>query len=607
VCGIAGIVSFTEDLADRQDLAEGMFDELYYRGPGEGGRWLSSAALLVFTRLAVIDLVGGQQPMVAEDGTGRTTAVLDYTGEVFNFAELRSELSARGHRFTTRSDTEVVLRAYQEWGVECAGHLRGMFAFAVWDAVREELVLIRDRLGIYPLFYSETPRGFVFGSEPKALFRSGLVSPVVDRDGLCEVLGFTPTPGRSVFRDVREVVPGEVVRYSRDGLRRHRYWQLTASEHTDDLPTTVDTVRGLLEEIVDMQVVSDVPLCTMLSGGLDSSLVAALAKRRTAGSALRTYSLEHAYNLGNFHGDEVHDSPDAPYAIQMARFLGSDHSELLVATDDLLDEQEHRRVVATLDRPAAGLELYVSFRALAARIRRTSTVTLSGDGADELFGGYTWFHNRRYVEAAAFPWAGVSHGTEMLSGLIDRDLYRTIDLEGYQRQRYAEAVAEVSHLDSADRLERRMREITHLNLTRYLRVVLDRRDRMGQAGPVEGRVPICDHRLVEYVYNVPWSMKAVDGVPKSLLRAAVRDLLPPEVLHRRKSPFPTAMDPAYKAGLVKRLEAIGDAGGLLDTGRVAAVLADPSGGLRSGITRTSIEMALQLHHWVQDSSVVVEV
>lgn len=616
MCGIGGIISFNADLSERSQTADAFAAALHGRGPESGGRWLGRHALLVFTRLAVIDLEGGGQPMVGrtadEGGNQAEPAVLDYTGEIFNFRELRTELEARGHRFDTVSDTEVVLRAFEEWGPACAERLRGMFAFAVWDAADERLHLIRDRFGIYPLHYTMTDEGFAFASEPKALFRTGQARPVVDRDGLRELLGYTPTPGLTVFRGIREVMPGEIMTFGRDGLTRRRYWTLQAGEHSDSLPETIRTVRDIVTDSVRRQVVSDVSLGVMLSGGLDSSIVSALADREVGAAAggdrLRTFSVEYAYNLAHFRRDEAHGSPDSPYVAMMVERLGARHTELLLATGDLTDPIEQLAVVDGMDRPVVGLETHVAFRRLAARMQPTATVALCGDGADELFGGYIWFQDPWYVRAATFPWIGPFHGMEMHSGLIDRKLYRELDLPGYIDQRYREAVAETPLTGTESAEDRRMREITYLNLTRYLRTVLDRRDRMGQAGPLEGRVPFCDHVLVEYIYNIPWAMKNLDGREKGLLRAAVADLLPEEIVRRNKSPFPTAQDPAYRQSLRKQLETISEEKSsgiaeLLDVKRVEAVLSDPSQGLGAGVNRLSIEAAVQLHYWTTDCGV----
>jgi asparagine synthase (glutamine-hydrolysing) len=497
-----------------------------------------------------------------------------------------------------------------------------MFAFVVWDAVREQLVLIRDRFGIYPLFYTEVDCGLLFGSEPKALFASGLCRPVVDRDGLREVLGFTPTPGLSVFRGVREVIPGEVIVYDRNGLHRARYWRLRAHEHTDDFDTTVRTTRVYLEDAVGSQLVSDVPMCALLSGGVDSSalcaLVSAFGGRKPStpdeplpGDRLRTYSMEFAYHLTDFRPNEVHPSSDRPYAHLMSGSLGTAHQELLLTAEDVADRAEQRAVLTAMDRPVARLDMNIGLRRLAAAARETSNVTLSGDGADELFGGYAWFRNPGDLDA--FPWFGTwYYQFHMFCGLLDRQLVKELDLPTYIRDRYAEARAEVPHVDGATAHERRMREVAYLHLTRYLRVITDRKDRMAMSVSLEGRIPYCDHHLVEYVFNVPWALKNPNSRDKGLLRAAVADLLPPEILNRRKSPFPMLQDPAYGVALREQLRELADGvsspvDGLLDQRQLSVALTGQALAEDSRADLLSMETAIMLDLWVREQGVTVAV
>lgn len=614
MCAIAGLVSFTRVLSDGKSLTDRMSASFALRGPDEIGEWLGPHAAIAFRRNAVVDLGGGHQPMTAQDPAGVDIAVLDYSGEIFNTGELRAELRSRGHRFREQSDTEVVLHAYLEWGEHCADRLRGMYAFAVWDTRAERLVMIRDRFGIYPLYYAETADGLLFASEPKGLFASGLCAPLVDQDGLRELLAFTPTPGASVFHGVYEVVPGEAVTYDRRGLRRRRYWQLPARPHTDDPTATVRTVRALLEDAVRTQLVADVPLGALLSGGLDSSVICALigsaAGSGRDGERLRTYSMEFGYHLTDFSPDEQFPSPDSPFAHLMSRRLNTEHEELLLSATDSADPETTRAVVAAMDRPTARIDMYAAALRLARHARRTSKVVLSGDGADELLGGYSWFHDPARVASGTFPWFGRRHRPEEFCGLLDRSLVKNLELESYIGDRYAEALAEVPVLDGEPAHDRRMRELTYLHLTRYLRVALDRKDRMGSAAALEGRVPFCDHPLVEYVFNIPWALKAADGREKSLLRAAVRDLLPAEVLERKKSPFPKLQDPGYDAALRTRLRELtadgsSPIGELLDASRVDAALTGAEAPDEPRIGRMSIEMAITLDAWVREQKVEV--
>jgi len=610
VCGIAGFLTFDGPRPDADEIRATMAATLDRRGPDAEGAWHDDRISLLFRRLAVIDLAGGIQPMAAEED-GRVLAVLDYTGEIFNFVELRDELRSRGHRFRTSSDTEVVLRAYLEWGAGCAEHLVGMFAFAVWDVRTRELFLIRDRFGIYPLYYHVGEDGVVFGSEPKSVLAHPDVPGVVDLDGLREMLSFAPAPGRSVFRDVAEVKPGHIVRFAGRERSELCYWRLAARPHEDSLETTVATVRELLEQSVAGQIVSDVPICAQLSGGLDSSAIAALAARAVrarGGGRLRTFSIDFAGHAERFRASEMYGRPDSPYATEMAAWIDSEHTEIVVDSADLLLPEARSAVTRALDMPSPGGEMYTSLYLLSREIRKESTVTLTGDASDELFGGYLWFHDSWYRESDTFPWLAASHKMEMLTGLLDRDVVAKIDLDNHSAEHYRQALTEVPVLAGETGLERRIREITYLNLTRYLRVILDRKDRMGMACALEGRVPFLDHRLVEYVFNVPWSIRNFDGREKSLLRAAVRDLLPANVLDRVKAPFPTTQDPSYAVGLRRELARVLDDPGapvhqVLDTDRARAALRAPDFGARIGVTRLSVDLALQLNQWMGETKV----
>ncbi|GAB2629526.1 asparagine synthase (glutamine-hydrolyzing) [Streptomyces capparidis] len=551
MCGIAGWISFQRDLTREATVLRAMNDTMACRGPDAEGTWLAEHAALGHRRLAVIDIAGGVQPMVADTPDGQVA--MTYSGEAYNFAELREELRRRGHAFRTASDTEVVLRGYLEWGPGVADRLNGMYALGIWDGRTEQLVLVRDRLGIKPLYYHPTKDGVVFGSEAKALLAHPLVEPVVDTDGFRELFGFVKTPGRAVWAGMREVRPGTVVTVDRSGTREHVYWQLEPAEHPDDTPATVRRIRELLEDTVARQLVSDVPLCVLLSGGLDSSALTALAARLTAerGGRARSFTVDFEQR-GEFAPDELRGSRDSPYAREVVDHVGTEHRDIRLDHLQLADPAVRTATVTARDLPfgfgEADNSLYLLFRA----IREHSTVALSGESADEVFGGYPWFHLPAVQQVPMFPWVTASrldpsgHPTK----LIHPDLLLTdLDIPGYWAQRYADAVAAVPRLEGEDPAERRMREFCHVHLTSLLGMLLDRKDRMSMAVGLEVRVPFCDHRLVGYVYNTPWAMKTFDGREKSLLRAAVRDLLPASVAERPKALYPTTQDPRYVTAL----------------------------------------------------------
>lgn len=551
MCGIAGWVDWERDLTKQRPVAQAMTDTMACRGPDDEGLWISERAALGHRRLAVIDPAGGAQPMVADRNGDRV--VLTYSGEVYNFRQLRETLRAAGHRFRTRSDTEVVLRGYLEWGQRCVEHFDGMFAFAIWDQRRRELLLARDRFGIKPLYYAVTGTGLLFGSEPKALLANPGFSAEVDGEGLAELFGLNKgrSPGHGVFRGLHQLLPGHTVRIDRRGLHHTRYWRLDAHPHEDDLATTTATVRGMLEDIVERQLVADVPLCSLLSGGLDSSVVTALAARGLQRQGLGkpvTFAVDFADGDAHFRPSSQRPSRDAPYVRMMADHVGAQHTDIVLRPEDIPGQQEH--TLAARDLPGHG-DMDASLYLLCREVRRHSTVALSGEGADEVFSGYPWFVDQPPESMRNFPWRTTIPD---IAELLSPEVRERIQLDRYVADRYDEALAEAPRLEGESAADRRIRELSYLTLSHYLPLMLDRKDRIAMAVGLEVRVPFCDHELLDYVFNMPWSMRTTGGAEKGILRAATADLLPPEVATRRKSGFPAVQDPAYDQALMTRLE-----------------------------------------------------
>ncbi|POX43857.1 asparagine synthase (glutamine-hydrolyzing) [Streptomyces sp. Ru72] len=550
MCGITGWVSYDRDLRTETATLDAMTRTMACRGPDDSGTWIGGAAALGHRRLAIIDLPGGRQPMTAETPEG--TVALVYSGETYDFTELRRELSALGHRFTTDSDTEVVLRAYLEWGDALAERLNGMYAFALWDGRRDTLVMIRDRMGIKPFYYRPTPDGVLFGSEPKAILANPLVPARVRLDGLRELLALVKTPGHAVWDGMREVEPGTVVTVDRQGVHRRVYWQLETRPHTDDRGTTIATVRSLLEDIVRRQLVADVPRCTLLSGGLDSSAMTALAARQLAlhGEKVRSFAVDFVGQADHFVADELRATPDAPFVHDVARACATDHQDIVLDARALADMDVRAKVIRARDLPTGLGDMDASLYLLFQAIREQSTVALSGESADEVFGGYQQFFDEEARRADTFPWL-VRHGRGWGedADVLRPDLTEALDLQAYIADGYRTAVADIARLEGESDFEYRMRQICHLHLTRFVRVLLDRKDRTSMAVGLEVRVPFCDHRLVEYVYNTPWALKSFDGREKSLLREAAADLIPKSVYDRVKSPYPSTQDPKYALAL----------------------------------------------------------
>uniref|UniRef100_A0AAU2W009 asparagine synthase (glutamine-hydrolyzing) n=1 Tax=Streptomyces sp. NBC_00008 TaxID=2903610 RepID=A0AAU2W009_9ACTN len=550
MCGITGWVSFERDLHSESATLDAMTETMSCRGPDDRGSWINGPAALGHRRLAIIDLPGGRQPMTADTPQGAVALV--YSGETYNFTELRRELARRGHRFTTNSDTEVVLRGYLEWGEAVAERLNGMYAFALWDGRHDKLVMIRDRMGIKPFYYYETADGVLFGSEPKAILANPLARARVGLDGLRELFAFVKTPGHAVWEGMHEVEPGTVVTVDRNGLRRHVYWQLETRPHTDGKDESIAHVRSLLDDIVRRQMVSDVPRCTLLSGGLDSSAMTAIAARQLAesGETVRSFAVDFVGQADNFVADELRTTPDTPYVHDVARASGTDHRDIVLDSHALADPEVRAQVIRARDIPMGFGDMDASLYLLFRSIREHSTVALSGESADEVFGGYLQFFDEEARRANTFPWLvrfAQHFGDD--SDVLRSDLTAALDIPSYIQDSYGTAVAGIQRLEGESDFEFRMRKICHLHLTRFVRVLLDRKDRASMAVGLEVRVPFCDHRLVEYVYNTPWSLKSFDGREKSLLREATADVLPKSVYDRVKSPYPSTQDPKYALAL----------------------------------------------------------
>jgi asparagine synthase (glutamine-hydrolysing) len=550
MCGITGWVSFGHDLRAEQETVGAMTETMSCRGPDDGGTWFAEHAALGHRRLAIIDLTGGRQPMSVDTPGG--AVVIVYSGETYNFTELRAELIRRGHRFTTDSDTEVVLRAYLEWGDALAERLNGMYAFAIWDSRENKLVMVRDRMGIKPFYYYETQDGVLFGSEPKAILAGPAAEHTVTLDGFRELFAFIKTPGHAVWEGMHEVEPGTVATVSSSGLHTTRYWALETRPHPDGQVSSVAHVRELLDDIVRRQLVADVPRCTLLSGGLDSSAMTAVAARQLAetGQTVRSFAVDFAGQTENFVADELRSTPDTPYAHDVAEKSGTEHQDIVLSSDKLADPDVRSKVIRARDIPMGMGDMDASLYLLFKSIREHSTVALSGESADEVFGGYQQFFDPEAQRARTFPWLvqfGRHFGDD--NSILAPGLAEALDLPRYIQDAYDTSVARIGRLAAESDFEWRMRKVCYLHLTHFVRILLDRKDRMSMAVGLEVRVPYCDHRLVEYVYNAPWSLKTYDGREKSLLRGAARDVLPKSVVDRVKSPYPSTQDLEYTVKL----------------------------------------------------------
>ena len=573
MCGIAGYLDFVHP--QTAEIGTRMLEKLAPRGPDDSGIYLSPCACLVHRRLTIIDPEGGRQPMSLKTDCHYT---LVYNGELYNTQELRDELSALGHIFQGHSDTEVLLHGLAEWGRDCLPRLNGIFAFALWNEEEKTLLLARDPMGVKPLFYSVTPGGFVFASELKAILCHPDVPPEVDEEGLNQLffLGPAKAPGSGVFRRIGEILPGQWGQYDKNGFTDGFYWKLTAREHTDSLAETLEKTRFLIEDAGRRQLVSDVPLCCFLSGGLDSSILSMLAAREYTkdGRQLTTFSVDYQDNDQYFQKSLFQPNSDSEYITMMAEFLGTDHRQVILDNRQLFAALPD--AVCARDVPGMA-DIDSSLLLFCREIRKDFAVAVSGECADELFGGYPWYHRREILFADTFPWSrSLTLRRKILKpGLLPRG-------EDYVRQQYLDTIALADKLPGESAEDSRMREMFVLNLRWFMQTLLDRKDRMSMATGLEVRVPFCDKRITEYAYNMPWHFKALDGREKGIVRKAFADALPETIVWRKKSPYPKTWNPIYlelSRCAVRRIlkDETSPLLPFLDTAQINALLEDPAG------------------------------
>jgi len=556
VCGIAGYCDFTKnfklDYENNKAIAKGMGSTLSHRGPDDSGEYIGEHAAFAHKRLAVVDLISGAQPMIKKLGD-REYAII-YNGELYNTDELRNDLKNKGYSFETTSDTEVLLTSYIEYGVSCAEHFNGIFAFAIWDAHNKSLLLCRDRFGVKPLFYSILGSTIIFGSEIKAIFKYPGIEPIIDRYGLCEVFGLGParTPGCGVFQNIHEILPGYLAYFDPNETRMYPYWQLKAAEHTDSYEQTVRKTRELLFDSIKRQLVSDVPICTLLSGGLDSSIVSAVSAEelKKQGKQLDTYSFDFVDNHKYFKASSFQPDEDRPFVDIMVDIIESNHKYLECDNSDLLNGLYHS--VIAKDLPGM-VDIDSSLLSFSKQVKKNHTVCLSGECADEVFGGYPWFRDPEVYERNTFPW---SKNFDFRKQVVSPELLKTLDLEDYVNLQYEKTINKVPKLFGESKLSARQREISYLNITWFMTTLLDRKDRMTMATGLEVRVPFADHRLVEYLYNIPWDFKYRNQEVKGLLKDVAKDILPQSILKRKKSPYPKTYNPQYENMLKEQLSVI---------------------------------------------------
>ena len=581
MCGIAGFFAPERNLMEERDYWVGQLDNMRrvqkHRGPDDEGLYLSEHCAIAQVRLAVIDPMRGHQPLVISDGAGEICIV--HNGEIYNMWELRRELEEEGVHFETQSDTEVILNGYRLQGVKFFEQLNGVFAFVIWDKRQNRIYLCRDRLGVKPLFFSFYEGMLVFASEIKGLLCLNGMRAKIGREGLCEIFALGPakTPGKGVYEEIYEVYAGSIITAEEAGIRavsascfeaggrgegrwycsrkagnialcEERYWKLKICDHTENLSQTVAHTEELVTDAVRMQMLSDIPICTLLSGGVDSSLVTAICAEelKKQGKQLDTFSFDFIGNQDYFQASTYQPSQDRPFAELMVKRCGTKHHFL--ECDNALLADELYEAVKARDLPGMA-DVEASLLYFCRKVAEYDRVTLTGECADEIFGGYPWFHREEMVLKDGFPW---SNEFSMRTVMLRDEVLGQLKLKEYEAEAYEKTMREAPVNRDYSEYEQRRQKIGWLNLNWFMVTLLDRMDRTSMAAGMEARVPFADYRIVEYIYNVPWAMKCPDGMVKGLLRKAGERYLPKEVLYRKKSPYPKTYHPEYERILRER-------------------------------------------------------
>lgn len=552
MCGIAGFYNGKDDFSNEPKknfkILNNMLKTMKMRGPDCDGFSIIKSCCFAHARLSIIDIDNGSQPFTIKKENSSFHII--FNGEIYNHVTLRNELIADGYEFATKSDTEVILTLYIRYGPAFVEKLNGIFAIAIYDEQLNTLFLYRDNFGIKPLFYTTLGNTIIFASRIDTLFEYPRIKPAIDIKGFNEIFTIGPakTYGSGVFTGIKEVLPGEYIKAEPDKLTRHTYYRLRSLPHTDSFEDTVEKTRYLLEDAIRGQLISDVPICTFLSGGIDSSLVSAIAAANIPN--ISTYSFDFIDNDKFFTANSFQNSEDRPYVDIMKNYIQSEHRYLYCSNEklaDLLCESVDSRCLPTM------ADIDSSLLYFCREVSKHHKVVLTGECADEIFGGYPWFYREEMIKANTFPWMP---DISFRKSLLNPEFAAVMQMEKYVSQAYQNTISEIELLPEENEIERSRRKISYLNIKWFMQTLLDRMDRTSMHSGLEARVPFADKRIVDYLFNVPWKYKFANNTPKGLLREAAAPYLPSEIFSRPKNPYPKTYNPKYEGLLADRLREI---------------------------------------------------
>lgn len=540
MCGFAGWVNYKNKISKNKRIIKKMTNPLKYRGPDSTGYYISNHVLLGHKRLSIIDIKNGKQPMTYKNYT------IVYNGELYNTIEIKNKLLNKGYTFDTTSDTEVLLKGYACFKEKILDMIEGIFAFCIYDG--KNIFLARDQFGVKPLFYTLIGNNFLFASEIKSLLKHKLVKPIINKKSLQELLALGPSkiPGSGIFKDINELRPAHYLIYKNNKLEIKRYWNVKEKKQNDSFEKSVKKVKNLLTKSIKKQMVSDVGIATFLSGGLDSSIISAICSVELSkkGMVLDTYSIDYEGNKEYFKSNKFQISTDNTYIELMSEKFNTNHHYNIISQKKLAKALKDS--VIARDYPGMA-DIDSSLYWFSKQVRKDHKVVLSGECADEIFGGYPWFYREEIRNRKNFPW--INNLDERIS-LLNGEIKEKLDLKSFVENEYKKSIEEMPKCLKKE--EVKFKQLFYINMLWFMPTLLERKDRMTMHASLEARVPFADKHLIEYLWNVPWEYKFNQNKEKGLLREAFRDLLPNEIAERKKNPYPKTHNPIY-ASLVTKL------------------------------------------------------
>lgn len=530
MCAILGWINSKKNLKNVQNNFKEMLDLMSYRGKDNTGYYFEDNILLGHKRLAIIDLENGNQPMKYKEYT------IVYNGEIYNADTLKQELENQGYKFKTNCDTEVILIGYACYKEKILEKLEGIFAFAIYNSKNKSVFLARDRFGVKPLYYTYYKHNFIFSSSIKSILKSGIIKPILGKKELAKIISLGPSKcmGDGVFKGIKELRPAHYMIFKNKKIKIKRYWNIKSKEFTDSFDEAVKKVRNLLENSIKRQMKSDVDIATLLSGGLDSSIISAIVALNKK-NILSTYSIDYEDNDKFFKSNTFQVSQDEKYIKIMTKTFNTKHTYMTITQNEVADY-----LIKTLklrDYPGM-IDIDSSLLWFSEKISEKYKVILSGECADEIFGGYPWFYKKELNNRKEFPWI---NNIDYRQKLINKNLREKINIHKIIKKEYMNTIRELSLKDRKDKYKK----LFYINMTHFMTTLLDRKDRMTMGATIEARVPFADTKLIEYLWNMPFEYKYKDGIEKYILREAFKDILPQEILNRKKNPYPKTHNPLF--------------------------------------------------------------